>query len=213
MTTFEIWNEEDGNYFWGGASDPRAYANLYAAAYNAIKQANPAATVVVGGLTGNWRYIQTMYGIFAQLGVHPDAIALHPYGTTPDAVFNTVRLLKADLDWIGAVLKWPDPHDIPIYITEFGWPTSGYYSTVVSDATRASYLVSAADTLARSDCGIAAVIPYTWTTPMQNSEISENWFGIYKWTGGDTPTSIAYSNLLQQYDAGQQPAGTTKVCY
>ncbi len=213
VSTFEIWNEEDGNYFWGGASDPVAYANLYAAAYKALKQVNPAATVVIGGLTGNWRYIQNMYWQFAQLGVHPDAIALHPYGNTPSDSYNMVKLLKQDLDWIGQMLNWPDPHNTPIYLTEFGWPTAGYYSSVVSDATRASYLPSTADTLARSDCGVAAVFPYAWTTPMQNTQISEDWYGIYKWTGGDTQTSIAYSKLLQQYNAGRQSKTTTKVCY
>jgi hypothetical protein len=48
---------------------------------------------------------------------------------------------------------------------------------------------------------------------MQNPQSSEDWFGIYKWTGGDTATSLAYSQLLRQYNAGKQSKTTTKVCY
>ena len=54
-----------------------------------------------------------------------------------------------------------------VVTTEVGWETHGRGPLVVDDATRANYLVQTADTLVRSDCHIAALIAYTWTTREQ----------------------------------------------
>lgn len=45
---WEVWNEPDLQSFWAGT--PAQYAELLAVTYNAIKQANPQAKVVLGGL-------------------------------------------------------------------------------------------------------------------------------------------------------------------
>ncbi len=48
VSRWEVWNEPDSREFWKGS--PAAYASLLAASYRAIKSANPAATVLLGGL-------------------------------------------------------------------------------------------------------------------------------------------------------------------
>src|SRR5579872_4619199 len=51
VATWEIWNEEDNAGWWSGSA--AQYAALLKAAYPAIHSAQPGATVIVGGLTGN----------------------------------------------------------------------------------------------------------------------------------------------------------------
>ncbi len=53
VAAYELWNEEDSPTWWVGAPDPAAYAALLKASYPVIKVADPNATVLVGGLTGN----------------------------------------------------------------------------------------------------------------------------------------------------------------
>jgi uncharacterized repeat protein (TIGR01451 family) len=104
----------------------------------------------------------------------------------------------------------------PIHITELGWPTSGTGSPIVtSEDARATYMAQATDTLARSDCGIADVIPYTWTTPESDPSDIEDWYGMYHWgSGAATPTGDAYTRVVQQWAA--RPASTAtrvQVCH
>src|SRR5436309_3746360 len=88
-----------------------------------------------------------------------DGVAFHPYASTVDGVLARVRSLRSTLEALGM-------GSTPIHITELGWATSGTGSPVVTtEDQRAKNMAQATDTLARSDCGIADVIPYTWTTP------------------------------------------------
>ena len=52
VAAYEIWNEEDATLWWAGAPDPAAYTRLLQAAYPAVKSADPAAKVVLGGFDG-----------------------------------------------------------------------------------------------------------------------------------------------------------------
>ncbi len=78
VSAYEIWNEEDSASWWAGGPDPTAYAQLLKAVYPAIKAANPSATVVLGGLTGNdYEFLEGVYqaggkGSFDAVGVHTD---------------------------------------------------------------------------------------------------------------------------------------------
>ena len=74
----EIWNEEDNASWWAGAPNPAAYAELLKATYPVVKAADPGATVVLGGLTGNdYPFLEGVYaaggkGSFDAVGVHTD---------------------------------------------------------------------------------------------------------------------------------------------
>ncbi len=78
VAAYEIWNEEDQPLWWAGAPDPAAYTRLLQAAYPAVKSADPAAKVVLGGLTGNdYNFLEGVYqaggkGYFDAVGVHTD---------------------------------------------------------------------------------------------------------------------------------------------
>ena len=103
----ELWNEENTSIFWGNQTpDPAAYAAMVKAAYTRIKQADPAMTVLVGGLASNggyddvtcsnqkgvshdhaaWNELNYLQALYAN-GIHGyfDAVAWHVYNYWPGA--------------------------------------------------------------------------------------------------------------------------------
>jgi hypothetical protein len=78
VAAYEIWNEEDNSSWWTGAPNPGAYTALLKATYPVIKAADPGATVVLGGMTGNdYPFLEGVYaaggkGSFDAVGVHTD---------------------------------------------------------------------------------------------------------------------------------------------
>lgn len=147
---YEVWNEPNISVFWSPGPDPARYTQLLKAAYTAIKQADPSATVVSGGLSpygsigevtstnmNPVTFLERMYangarGSFDALGWHPYN---YPYGlgfygwsawsqmteTSPSAR----SLMSANGD--GAKQIWP---------TEFGAPT-GSTSNSMTEAAQA----------------------------------------------------------------------------
>ena len=87
VAAYEIWNEEDSSGWWAGGPNPAAYTQLLEATYPAVKAADPSATVVLGGLTGNdFEFLEGVYaaggkGSFDAVGVHTDTACniLSPY--------------------------------------------------------------------------------------------------------------------------------------
>jgi hypothetical protein len=80
ISQFEVWNEWNTNHSSANAAvgTASAYVNLLKATYQAVKAANPAATVIAGSVTNldtNW--IEQ----FIQAGglAYADGFALHPY--------------------------------------------------------------------------------------------------------------------------------------
>lgn len=146
---YEIWNEQNLYYEWGGLGNKlnaRKYVELLKVAYQAIKSADPSATVISGALTptgyndGNIAiddrvYLEQMYQ--AGLKNYCDAVGAHPSGynnppgaqwetySDPTASFNA----KGHPSWFfrgtlesyrNIMLKYGDGSK-RIWVTEFGW--------------------------------------------------------------------------------------------
>lgn len=134
VAAWEIWNEEDASLWWASGPDPAAYTALLKAAHSAIKAADPSATVVLGGLTGNdYEFLSQLYadgakGSFDAVGVHTDSICniVSPY-----EILRNGRDDRRINRW--AFLGYRTVHetmqangdDSPIWMTELGWSTSG----------------------------------------------------------------------------------------
>jgi hypothetical protein len=85
VSDWEIWNEPNLWLFWEPRPDPAAYSRLLAAAHDAIKSVDPAATVITGGLSPAPNDYQTMApvtfleGVYAAGGMGKfDAVGHHP---------------------------------------------------------------------------------------------------------------------------------------
>ncbi|MEA3336627.1 MAG: YCF48-related protein [Chloroflexota bacterium] len=134
--SYIIWNEPNLAAEWGAPPDPASYAQLLQRTYAAIKQIDPAATVVSAGLAptnerSDWAvddrlFLKEMY----EAGARPyfDALAVHPYGFAypPDDSrgqhnglnVNRILDLRATMEAHGDGAK-------PVWATEVGWTTDG----------------------------------------------------------------------------------------
>jgi len=134
--------------FWASGPDPAAYAELLKATYPAVKQADPTAVVVTGGLAPAETRDADRYPIYDFVvamyasGIHGsfDALGLHPY-TYPyvpdDAVkYNNYFNLGKYYDLMVA----NGDSDKQVWSTEAGAPTGTYVGAdrrSVDEATQA----------------------------------------------------------------------------
>jgi hypothetical protein len=157
---YEIWNEEDAARWWAGAPDPGAYTRLLQSTYTAVKSADPGATVVLGGLTGNdYDFLQGVYeaggkGYFDAIGVHtdtacniasPEEFLRDPNGRLDQDSFLGYREVHAT--------ELANGDGVPIWMTETSWRTTtatcpeghwaGQKPEGVSEEQQASFLTQA----------------------------------------------------------------------
>lgn len=99
---WQIWNEPNVYPFWPQAPQPFyvGYVALLRAAHAAIKQADPAAKVVLGGLP-NYSWI-ALKRIIKHGGRNLfDIAAIHPYTRTPAGVITILSLARQVLNQAG----------------------------------------------------------------------------------------------------------------
>ncbi len=128
---WEIWNEENGEDFYKPLPNAAQYAGLLKTAHDAIKDIDPKATVVLGGLQMNgiipnpWlavkteNFLQKIYDAggrrcFDVVNIHPYVLATREQGPVYAAnlVRDTVRVMKKNGDGRK-----------PLWITETGIAT------------------------------------------------------------------------------------------
>lgn len=150
VAAYEVWNEQNVPAFWT-KPDPVAYGTLFARAAKAIKAADPAATVLLGGLASN-------KGQFGAIRPGPfvrkacvlgrcsavDAVAYHPY--TYPLLASAVTTWHTP--WERMALNSPGEESLltamtavglgakKVWVTEFGAPTGG--PGAVADGSPAS---------------------------------------------------------------------------
>ena len=138
---YEVWNEWSGGFGSvpkAGAGDAAAYARLLERTYQTIKSENPHATVIggaVAGTDGTWSQAFFRAGGLRYL----DAFSVHSY-TLFHLHANSEVAIKF-LDFIHQAMQAAEPsRNIPVLVTEMGWPTS-HGGHGVSEAQASHYLV------------------------------------------------------------------------
>jgi hypothetical protein len=210
VSAYEIWNEEDESRWWSGGPDPTAYARLLTATYPAVKAANPRATVVLGGLTGNdYNFLENVYqaggkGSFDAVGVHTDTACnvLSPYSflrgvdgrLIPDS-FLAYREVHATMLANG--------DNKPIWMTELSWRTTGATCNEgawagqkpegVSEEQQASFLRQAYHCLAQ-----APYVQVALWFPIQDEGALVS--GLIRSDGSHKPSFTAMRNYLREGD-------------
>lgn len=175
VDAYEILNEPNLAREWGAAPDPEAYAKVLAAAYRAIKLADPDAVVVSAGLapTGtdlpkamdDVAFLERLYAAMdANHGsdLHLDALGAHApgYAAAPEvapedaaadpALGGARHFAFRRVEDLRAVMEAHGDADKQIVVTEFGWttdrrPDSPYAWHAVSEVERAERLRAAFD--------------------------------------------------------------------
>ncbi|MBX2998865.1 MAG: hypothetical protein KF893_10175 [Caldilineaceae bacterium] len=125
VSHWEIWNEQDLCHFWSGTA--QEYARLLKVAYLVIKQSDPGATVMWGGLAhfANGRFLYDMI----------NAIKADPMAAAYNGFFDAAASHHYSLSWHGydytnkirnALIAngWGNK---PIWITESGVPVCNDY--------------------------------------------------------------------------------------
>lgn len=203
VDTYEVWNEPDNPTFWVPAPNASYYANLYLRTRDAITAADPAARVLVGGLTNPTAFLPAMLHARPDLAGHIDGVAIHPYGANPFVALATVRTARGVLDSLGLSA-------VPMYVTEVGWTTrpAGALDWAPAQA-RPGYISATLATLGHTNCGLAAALLYTWVTPERNPNNPQDWFGIEPPGGGGGPSVTAFTDGLAKAAA---PGPTVRLC-
>jgi hypothetical protein len=146
VMAWQVWNEPDHAEFWKGSAEE--YARLLAHVYPRIKTANPAATVVLGGLAEGGRYdphfLDAVLPACRALGSACfDVFAFHTNFRDPAAVR---RQFAANRERLAAQGRRP-----PMWITEASYTSDPRHQTVPGyrggDEAQARYL---AETIALS---------------------------------------------------------------
>jgi hypothetical protein len=124
ITDWQIWNEANSPVFWHPRPSPTEYREVVALASEAIRAADPNATIVLGGMFGAptrgipaWDFLRRFHAGGAAAGTF-DAYALHPYAPDLDGIAAQVRRLRREIAAGPAATA-------PLWITEIGWPTDG----------------------------------------------------------------------------------------
>jgi len=196
VDAFEIWNEPDSPNFWLPTPDAARYADLYVAARDAILAADPGGRVLIGGLSNPGAFLPALLAAAPDLRGHIDGVGIHPYAPTPGGVISTVARARATLAALGLA-------SVPLYVTEFGWPTLPAHSQDwAPQRLRPRYIRRTITTLAHTNCGVAMTVLYTWVTPERDPADREDWFGIHSPAGTDTPDVRALTAGLRAAAAG-----------
>ncbi|MBZ0301947.1 MAG: cellulase family glycosylhydrolase, partial [Anaerolineae bacterium] len=123
VQAYQIWNEMDAHS--GARSSvsipPDSYADLLARCIQAIRAGDPRALVITGGHASGVeigvRYAREVLNALPT-GIHPDGLAIHPYGRgTPqtDARFRPYGYIDHEINAYAALIPgWP------VWITEWG---------------------------------------------------------------------------------------------
>jgi len=148
VSSYEMWNEPNHPRFWPSGVNAAEYTEMLRAGSAAVRQANPNAKVLLGGLSSNdHTYLAALYA--AGAGPLFDIAAIHPYtgSVDPDLCWTDATGKKAKdafcgIEAVRDLMVANGDTAKPIWLTEFGWSTaSATYG--VTEAQQASFLTSA----------------------------------------------------------------------
>jgi len=119
VSDWEVWNEPDMRFFWRGTPDQ--YARLLQVTYRAVKDADPAARVLMGGMVvPDLGFLtRVLHDAAKEAGGHGpifDAVSWHAYGPA-HLLYTNIRRVRAVLDATGFGRT-------PIWVTEAGFPSA-----------------------------------------------------------------------------------------
>jgi hypothetical protein len=139
----EVWNEPNSAHFWGGAPDPRRYAELLQGAHDGIKRVAPSMPVLLAGPAPRidhrfqWdRFLRRAYAHGAARA--SDDLSLHPYAIErgPELVQVLDQVKRAQ-----ALVHRRHP-GARIWITEIGFSTHPQAENRVSELRQAALLAN-----------------------------------------------------------------------
>jgi len=205
---YEVWNEPNLVGFWRPAPNIAAYTDLLKKTYTAVKQGDPIATVVSGGLSpaansaGNIDprdFVSGMYangvkGYFDALGHHPYSYPSLPstYGSWSawSQISQTTPNIRGIMTNNGDSAK-------PIWGTEFGAPSAGSasWSPNNSESLQAKIIDSAWGDM-QNKPWLQKLFIYSYKDIGTSTSTIENFFGVMRYNGTTKPAYNSVKNIL-----------------
>jgi polysaccharide biosynthesis protein PslG len=222
IKVWEIWNEPNSFRYWPPHANVAEYTELLKAGGSAVHTYDRSATVLIGGLGGSSTmqpneglvpsagFLRDIYGsggkgYFDGVGIHPYSYPVLP--STNDA-YSWEEIDRANSN-LRAIMRANGDGYKPIWITEFGAPTTGPgklairgtkdelgYDHVHEDL-QARLLVDAA-TVHRSKTWSGPFIWYSYKDRGIARHNTENFFGLLRADGSRKPAYEAYRKLIQE---------------
>jgi len=210
VKTYEVWNEPNLVGFWRPAPNIAVYSDLLKKTYVAIKEADPTAIVVSGGLSpaattgGNIAPLEFASGMYAK-GVkgYFDAFGFHPYSypalPSSTANYNAWYQMFGTSPNLRGIMQQYDDSAKPVYGTEFGAPTAGSvsWSPNNSESLQAQII----------DSAWAGILDKPWLTKVfihsykdigTSTSTIENFFGVVRYNGTLKPAYYSVQNILSK---------------
>ncbi len=223
---YEVWNEWDAATGKTTPGTPKDYVRLLRHVYPAIKAVDPEAIVLGGAVTADALQRNARHGLRKWLGgsasaswleqfltqkgldfmdglsVHPYNYYLHGAQATPEGWLDWMQTLESQL------LTAHGNREVPLYITELGWPTFAGRGGV-SETLAAAYVVRTS-LLARTTSFIKGIWWYQLNDEVWDTSDKENNFGLLRPDFGRKPgyTALAALNASAgpEYWVHPQPA-------
>lgn len=217
---WEIWNEPNSKDFWQPTPSPQDYSLLLKDTSIALKQADPKAFVITGGLspqpTNGITYspIDFLSAVYAQgvkdyfdaVGDHPYTFPLSPKSHADDA-WSQMASPQSSLRKI--MVKNGDQQK-KIWITEFGAPTGGpgpvstisnpqlnNYPYVVDEDLQAKILGDALS-LYSSYGWVGPFFVYSIQDAGTDQSTNENFFGLVRADGSHKPAFNVFQRIASK---------------
>lgn len=206
---WEIWNEPNNSQNWLPAHNGRQYAELLKVAYRAVKEVDPTAKVLSGGVTGN--AIPFLEEMVAQGALDSfDILAIHSYAEpvpgSPDpraeARPEVHKMVEIELAKYRAFLQRHGRGDRPIWVTEMGWPARNWQ---MDDNSQADYLAQAYAQMLSYGV-VDRIFWYSFKDDGNNP--NESW-GLVAWGNGKTDLSARRASFKAYNTSAAMLTGAT----
>lgn len=116
---WEIWNEPDSSFYWQPQDSMKSYTALLKTAYPAVKEADPTAVVVLGGLAQ--QHSINLKRIYANGGGDSfDVVNIHPF--VDPKLPNAIAMVNGVYKGVYKVMQANNDAAKPIWFTELGAP-------------------------------------------------------------------------------------------
>jgi hypothetical protein len=220
ITMYEIWNEQNLNWYWCPAPQPEVYGRFLGAAEWVIHAVDSNARVIMGGMpfadlrdpdTADQpgEFVARVFNHVPSLRNLIDGIGIHPYA------FGARERQLAVIARFRNELRANDvPDSMPMFATEVGWPSRGTPS--YPEEERAERYRLAATELPRTNCNLLGMTAFEWVAREQNPDVWWDWMGMARPANGDLyPSGQSYGSavrLMRGELSSEPPREPLAVC-